>query len=533
MASTPRGVRQIFLFLLFAIGVIGLRSAWLQVIHAHEYTERPYRDQKLHDAVGKLFAQGGVVPESYLGRIDQEKLPQIIPQRSLQRQLVHLDDMGLFEVVNGNIELTPNAIQMRNPRTMCPETPPGRILDRNQTVLAESDDEGVRRYPYGPATFHVLGKYSRVYRRTGLEALWDQWDEAEILTTLDAELQEEAYKQLGDQRGAIVMLDVQTGGILVMTSTPSFDPNQKPGRAWVLASKDQDTQPFLNRATEQLYPPGSTFKMVVASMALQQPGFDPRTTIMCTGQRYRIKEHEIHHRTDLHRAVSESCNGYFGWLGVEMGAEPIREVAALFGFGRSWHIAPGLESATSTVPSGRIPHLGLLAQIAIGQYDVRATPLQMALVSQAIANRGILMRPRLLLSSPAEAVDQVVPSNVATELRGMMLSVMEEGSGNWVPRIYRQVDADGVRYSLAYRNHTAEWIRVAGKTGTAETGIDDDIPHSWFIGFAPAEAPRYAICVLVENGDWGSVTAAPMASHLFAKAMSKAEANAILLASNL
>ncbi len=533
METDLRSIRHIYIFIIFALCGIGLRLVWIQWIQAPGYTERPYEDERLLQAVQRLIAGGGVLVDGELGRIDKERMQQIIPRQDLQSQLIRLDDMGSFEAVNGEIQLSSRALQMQNPRTLRRYPPPKRILDRNGKVLAENSEETDHRYyPYGAATFHVVGHYSPIYQKRGLESLWTTWPRNDIITTLDADLQQKAYELLGQQRGAIVLMDSRTSEVLVMASSPSFDPNQRPGRAWIAASKDKDAQPFLNRAIHQLYPPGSTFKIIVASSLLQRPDFNPHATITCVGRRYRIEEHESHGKTDLFRAISVSCNSYFGWSGVQIGAEAIQQAAAHFGFDDCWTLAPGITSIRSSVPEVTLPYKGLLAQIAIGQYDVRATPLQMAMVAQTVANNGVMVQPRLLRSEVTPAQRRVIPATTAHTLREMMASVMEEGSGNWVLRIYRSSTTEGARYRLAYRNAQDEWLKIGGKTGTAETGRPDDAPHSWFIGFAPLESPRYAVCALIENGGWGSMVAAPIAVKLLAAALAKSEEKTVLLVSN-
>jgi len=364
----------------------------------------------------------------------------------------------------------------------------------------------------------------------------------EVILTLSKHLQNTAYQSLGEHRGAVIALNVKTGEILALVSKPSFDPNQPAGKKWVIASRNKETQPFLNRALQQRYPPGSTFKVVTAAAILQREDINPLETIECRGVKYAIRDNKRHGTVALKRALTISCNSYFAGMGVRLGKEYLTQTASQFGFGRTIELVTkycrnGDVPSLVTVPSISIPdnlpckQKGLIAQSAIGQYEVRVTPLQMALVAAAVANDGVIMCPHIIkeIRSPSSTLkfspkqfSVALRPMIARQLREMMTLVVEEGTGRRLKRIYKIVDDDGVKYKTSYaKNLQSEIVCVAGKTGTAEVGREGEKPHSWFIGFAPANYPQIAVCVLVENAGWGSVVAGPIAIEMLTEALAE------------
>jgi len=413
----------------------------------------------------------------------------------------------------------------------------GRILDRQGEVLAYSQEhEGqvFRVYPHGPAFAHAVGYSDPRYGTTGAEAAANarlnggapeqlaSWGELgrqlvtrdrrprgqDLVLTLDARLQGIALKGLGDRHGAAVLLRPRDGAVLALVSTPAFDPNQV-GPA-LFQTPPADT-PLLNRATQGLYPPGSVFKVVLAALALES-GFTG--TIDCppggytTSRHYPpIRDHGFytareagrgwrgHGRLDLEDAFTESSNVFFAQLGVRHGHDALVSIGERFLFDRQIRLYPGT-SRSGSMSTGRIPRLRHsdlygLAQVSIGQGRILATPAHMALVAAAVANGGVAMRPRLIADEPPEPLEELMSGGTAKSLTGMMRRVVTDGTG-------RGID-------------TPE-LAIAGKTGTAENPRGP--AHSWFIGFAPAEAPELAVAVLVEHGGYGSRSAAPIARDL-------------------
>jgi penicillin-binding protein A len=361
-----------------------------------------------------------------------------------------------------------------------------------------------------------------------------------VLMTLSRRAQDVASKQLSDNRvdatrGAAVALDPRTGAVQALVSMPSFNPNPLVSHDTAAAEaafdkleKDPD-KPLNNRALGETYPPGSTFKVIDTAAALEN-GYTPETQIPA-GPVYRAPTSgtDIRNAADsicpeaqvsLDDALTESCNTGFAQLAVKLGGEVIKDKARDFGFtqtdltvGRlAGANADGIPVAASETGEIKNPDGGddpaALAQSGIGQNNVRMTPLQGALIAAAVANNGRQMRPYLVqqllgpdrttnhyTASPRELNGAVVSPEVATTLQGMMVNVVEDGTGG---------------------NAQVEGFRVGGKTGTAQSAEDRE-DHGWFIGFAmrPDGTPVTAVCVFLEEaGPGGSGEAARIAGQI-------------------
>jgi penicillin-binding protein A len=395
-----------------------------------------------------------------------------------------------------------------------------------KSVPAQDELKWLRTYPQAELFSHVTGYYSFTYGAGGgLEGAEDgvlsgQSDKlfyrrvsdlvtgrtpsgASLELTLDATAQAAAARGLGDQRGAVVALDPRTGAILAMVSNPAYDPSVLAGHdteevqaAWERLNA-YPARPMVNRAIAgNLYPPGSTFKVVTAAAALSSGKYTeeskvfggatldlPQTSAdLPNSNRQACGPNDT---TTLRHALAISCNTAFGKLGMDLGAEALQEQAARFGVGDTFRIP--MRVTPSSVPDQLDEPQ--LAQSAIGQYDVRVTPLQVAMISAAVANNGIVMKPYLVesvLGSDLDTIERAQPSqmsqaveaDVAGALTRMMQAVVESGSG-------RAAQISGVS--------------VAGKTGTAQHQVGR-APHAWFTGFAPADDPQVAVAVVVEDG---------------------------------
>jgi penicillin-binding protein A len=341
-----------------------------------------------------------------------------------------------------------------------------------------------------------------------------------VALTLNARAQRAAYRGLDGRKGAAVAVNPSTGAILALVTSPSFDPNlvsshdPKAVRAnFARLSKDRD-QPMLNRALRETYSPGSTFKVVTAAAALESGKFTkdsavydgatldlPQTTSDLPNENGRPCNPGGATLTD---ALRFSCNASFGKVGLDLGAQALRGQAQRFGFEKAFRIP--MASAVSDFPNN--PNPPQTAQSAIGQFDVRATPLQMAMVAAAVANRGELMSPYLVQEVRApdlSPLDVTQPTSLgramspasAQQLTDMMVAVVENGTGS---------------------NARIPGVTVAGKTGTAQQG-GGRRPHAWFISFAPAADPKVAVAVVIENGGnaaeiSGNQLAAPIAQRM-------------------
>lgn len=417
----------------------------------------------------------------------------------------------------------------------------GRILDHRGEVLAFSERQAervLRRYPYGPAFAHVVGYSDPKFGASGLEAAANAhlngatadslpaWGELghQLLTrdrnprgqdlelTLDTELQLLAVRRLSGKRGAVVLLDPRDGAIRVSASMPAFDPNRINAD---LFRTSRPATPLLNRATQGLYPPGSTFKILTAALALEQ-GF--KGMLACpadgyaTSSRYRkIRDHEYyaarragrvwkgHGNLDLATALAKSSNVFFARLGVGYGHAAFSRNLERFHFNRRIDLYRSPHGAWA-MTTGRIPEIATsdrygLAQASIGQGKILVTPAHMALIAASVANRGLAMRPRLVATDPPVRLARFMSAGGARRLAGMLRKVVTHGTG-------RSIDGEGPP--------------IAGKTGTAQN--PQGAAHSWFIGFAPANRPTLAVAVMVERGGYGSKIAAPIARELLVRA---------------
>ena len=411
----------------------------------------------------------------------------------------------------------------------------GRILARDRQVLARSVPRSGKRfsraYPTGELFSHVVGYSYTSIGRAGLEKslndpligrrteligvldslLGEDRLGDDVTTTLDAEAQRVALELIGDRRGSVVALDNDTGDVLVMASTPGFDPNvvDEPERFREL-NRD-DSAPLLNRATQGLYPPGSTMKVVTAAAALDSGRYTPGSPVngrngkVISGVPLNNFGNADYGDISLTDALTQSVNTVWAEVGVEMGRRRMREYMERFGFYADPPVdLPSDELFASGVykrgrllePTDRAVDVG---RMAIGQGDLLATPLQMASVAQTVANGGVRLQPRLVrrivdpdgrtIDEPApERAERVISRKTASELAAMMRNVVAEGTGTAA---------------------ALEGVEVAGKTGTAELNIEQRINQPWFIGFTS----RVSVAVTVERvvaGSGGTV-AAPIA----------------------
>jgi peptidoglycan glycosyltransferase len=381
----------------------------------------------------------------------------------------------------------------------------------------------LRVYSNGPLYASATGFYSIVYGSTGVERaengvlsgsgpaffvdrLGQLFGGQEpkggaVTLTLNPAAQEAAASNLEGLVGSVTALDPRTGEVLALVQSPTFDPNllsshdPKAITEYYQALEADPDQPLLNRPLVSTQPPGSTFKLVTAAAALAD-GYQP-SSVLPGPALYELPGSSAtipnawggtcgpEDRVTLERSLTISCNTSFAYLGNELGTEALQQQAELFGFNTSLEIP--LAAAESIYPSGLDP--AQTAQSAIGQFNVRATTLQMAMVGASIANGGVTMKPYLVrdargadlqvisTTKPTSLANAMTPGN-AQELLGMMETVVTSGTGTTA-----QIPG----------------VRVGGKTGTAETG--EDRPNvSWFVGVAPLQDPQVAVAVAIEGG---------------------------------
>ncbi|WBB78268.1 penicillin-binding protein 2 [Micromonospora sp. WMMD882] len=445
----------------------------------------------------------------------------------------------------------------------------GNIEAGGTPVATSKETDGtlkyLRSYPAGPKYAHVLGYKPVNLGDTGIERVENDFlagtsDQlfadrfrdmlrltgepsggGNVLLTISKRAQDTAYEQLTENRegvakGAAVAIDPRTGAVQALVSMPSYDPNPLASHDTRAASaaynklEGDPNGPLKNRALGETLPPGSTFKIVVAAAALEN-GVTPETAIPAgssytaptSGTPIRNAAPSIcpEDEVTLDNAVTESCNTGFAQLGVRFGASTIKEKARQFGFEQEdltvGHLDErGLPVAASRTgdmqnPDGSDNQAGL-AQSSIGQFDVRMTPLQGALIAATVANNGTQMRPYLVrqllgpdrttsyYTADPKQLRQPVSSQVAADLREMMTHVVTDGTGG---------------------NARISGYTVGGKTGTAQAGEGTE-DHGWFIGFALDKNgnPVSAVCVLLESaGSGGSAEAARIAGQIMRAAI--------------
>lgn len=432
----------------------------------------------------------------------------------------------------------------------------GRILARGGQVIAGTDQQAdgtkIRTYP-DPAAAYLAGYYSPlVYGSSNLESAYNEYLSGQkggnpvnewlddllhrpkqgydVTLTLDLALQDKANELLGDQRGAAILMDAKTGNILAMASKPNFDPNKlytnsdsqseqeiAQAKAYWDELTKQEGSPLLFRPTQGMYAPGSIFKTVTISAALESGVAKPDTVYRDEGalnvdDRVIIEQNRPNNSRvnyTLTEAYGYSLNVVFAQVGLQLGAERLTDYAKNFGLTEAipfdMPVAPSQISDTPDFLSNR----SSLADTAFGQGQLLVTPLQMAEVADAVANDGEMMRPNLLdhvsnaagntlQKSKPETWQRAIKSETAAQVRDVMVKSVQNGwaSAAQIPGYV-----------------------VGGKTGTAEVSGQD--PHAWFIGFAGKDQdhPQYVVAVIVEHGGEGSTVALPIGRQLLQAAL--------------
>jgi peptidoglycan glycosyltransferase len=474
--------------------------------------------------------------------------------------LVVAGALGYWQVVQADA-LTARS---NNPRLIEDEAriARGRIVDRNGVVLARNADgggAGSRLYSY-PALAHVVGYHSERFGNAGLEDSYDAYlrgaragnplgrlrDQllhrapvgADLKLTLDADLVRVAADALGRSAGAAVALDPRSGEVLALVSAPYFDANQLAER-WD-ALRDDDPAPLVPRATEGLYTPGSVFKIVTASAAIDlnavqvDAAHDCTTDLVVEGFRIEQKNHPQLRRVTFAQDFAWSDNVTFAKTGLGLGTPaPINfddaaprpypwetqgiagsvqrflDYAHRFGFGERIPFDLPIEKSRIATREQFTPVE--LASTSFGQGELQTTPLLMALVASTVVNGGAMPAPYLVSEvraadgtvehphRPGSRLRQVIRPETATTMNRLMVQSVDEGYA---------------------RGAQLPGVKVGGKTGTAEVG-PGRTPHSWFVGYAPADNPRVAVAVIMENRGSGSDVATPAARRIMEAALGR------------
>jgi penicillin-binding protein 2 len=356
--------------------------------------------------------------------------------------------------------------------------------------------------------------------------------------TVDRELQQTAFEALQGREGTIVVLDVNTGAILAMVSTPAFDPNMFArgikADEWRALIKDQQ-RPLSNRATQGQYPPGSTFKIIMSIAGLEEGVIDPNARISDPGfytfgnRAFRDWKKEGHGSVDLHRAIVESCDVYFYQLGPRLGIDRIAKWARAFGLGEKSGVALD-DERSGTIPDTewkrkrfRQPwYPGETVSVAIGQGYVTVTPLQLVNMMAALANGGTLYRPRIV--NKVESVNNGVVREYGPEkIRKIELkpSTLEHVRNALADVVRTPAGTGGAARSnivpIAGKTGTAQVVEMKGGYVKSEQLAYMNRDHAWFVSYAPVENPQIAVVVMIEHGGHGGSAAAPAAKKVIEK----------------
>jgi len=583
-----------FLFVFLAIAFVGLtaRLVFLQIVQGERYTylseNNRIRIKRVPGTRGMIFDREGQLLVDSRPSFDLIFVPEDSGERP----------ENTLKLLAGYLRRDPGELlkifEENKNRAAFDELVLGRDIDWPAVVAVEThqlDLPGVslrarprRNYSDGPMAAHVLGYLGEINQKQlknlkdqgyvigdeigqyGLERRWEellrgqsggQQVEVDALgrrvrvlhevtdvpgytvhLTLDRQLQETAYEALKGKEGTIVALDVNSGAVLALASTPAFDPNTFArgikSDEWTGLIKDQ-LRPLSNRATQGQYPPGSTFKIVMSIAGLEEGVIQPESFIQDPGfysfgnRSFRDWKKGGHGAVNLHKAIVESCDTYFYQLGPKLGVDRIAKWAHAFGLGEKTGIALD-DERTGTIPDTewkrkkyRQPWFpGETVSVAIGQGYVTVTPLQLANMVAAVANGGKLYRPYVV--NKVESVDGSTVREYGPELI-RTIELKPDTLKRVRTALADVVSAPGGTGGAA----RSQVVSIAGKTGTAqvvemkggyvktEQLAYFNRDHAWFVSYAPVENPQVAIAVLVEHGGHGGDAAAPMAKKVFEK----------------
>ncbi|MCR5640560.1 MAG: penicillin-binding protein 2 [Lachnospiraceae bacterium] len=407
----------------------------------------------------------------------------------------------------------------------------GDIYAADDTLLATStvdeNQEESRSYPQGEMYSHVVGYYYN--GRSGLEKdanylLLDSHEDYleqfqytlkglkvqgdSIVTTLDHGMQSIAYNNIGNYSGAVIAMDPKTGAVKCMVSRPFFDPNTLKEN-WEAVVNDASSSRLINRCTQGLYAPGSTFKIVTALAYLQQGG-SVEDTFQCNGSKeingvtFHCFNGTSHGALNLNRAFAKSCNITFGTIGMEMDKDAYRKTAEELLFNQKLPTRfTNCNTSSFDVDGDTADDLAF--QTAFGQGHTLVTPVHMAMIVSAVANDGVLMEPYLVdhsQNNEGVVVKQFQPKKAAT--------LMSPEEASTLSSMMRSVVTEGTATQL-----NSDVYEAYGKTGTAEFTADKEEAHSWFVGYATDGDKELAIAVIIEEGGTHSALSIPLTKQIF------------------
>lgn len=407
----------------------------------------------------------------------------------------------------------------------------GTIYSRDREVLAESviaeDGSEVRQYPYGNLFAHAIGYATK--GKTGIESQANYYlincnlpfsDKVtyetagekkpgdSVITTLDTQLQQVIDREMGIYKGAVIVMKPDTGEILAMVSKPDYNPNEIV-TIWEDVISDKESTVLLNRVTQGLYPPGSTFKIITALEYMRENPdtyrnfrFECNGSYTANGNTIRCYHGTNHGSVDFTKAFAKSCNASFANIGMQLNREYFADTLDTLLFNQELPVKLNYKQS-SILMSDEISDEDMI-QSSIGQGKTQMTPMHLCMITSAIANDGIMMKPymidrvetnqgTLVKQFQPEVYDTVMSAEEAQSLAVLMQEVVESGTATKL---------SGMAYT------------AAGKTGSAEYNQNAD-SHAWFTGFAPAENPQIAVTIIIEGAGSGGDYAVPMARRIF------------------
>lgn len=473
-------------------------------------------------------------------RQQQEEKRRIRKKRAVNRQyvwityffvllfLVMIGHFAYYNVVQGKDIIN----DARNPRMnlYADQIKRGEIRDKDGNILAQTkeneDGTQTREYPYGDLYAHVIGYVEK--GKSGLEStenftllhssasfldrivneFRDQRNPGDnVFTTLDTNLQQAAYNALGNNKGAVVAIEPDTGKILAMVSKPTFDPNTIVADWGTL---NQNTEGVLvNRATQGQYAPGSTFKVVTALAFMRQNPDYENYSYRCRGEITAGKNEihcfggEVHGTVDLADSLAYSCNTSFSNIGLQLDIDEFKATADGLLFDSELPCPLIYNESKFNLKKGDGD--AAIAMTAFGQGKLQVSPYHMALITSAIANGGTLMQPYLV--DHVESADGKTTEKYVPEVYEELMTQEEAAK---LTEYMQGVVEYGTATTLNGQNFT-----VAGKTGTSEYSVDKEKTHSWFIGFSNVENPDVALAVIIENSDRTGDVATETAKSVF------------------
>jgi len=408
----------------------------------------------------------------------------------------------------------------------------GTIYSKDGEILAQTvgntDGSESRLYPYNDLFAHIVGYSTK--GRTGVEDLANYYlinsntslsnraanaaagkknQGDSVYTTLDVNLQQVASDEMGIYKGSIIVTEVSTGKILAMVSQPDFNPNEI-ADIWDSLIADTDSSVLVNRATQGLYPPGSTFKIITALEYIREnPDTYQNYSYICNGF-YQIGDskiscyHGIKHGTvDFTQSFAKSCNSSFANIGLSLDRNAFTTTLNQLLFNQELPLSLSYSNSSANVLDG--VGTAEMMQTSIGQGRIQMSPIHLHMITSAIANNGVLMTPYVI-----DRVENDAGSVIKSFKAEQYGSLMTEAEASLMVQLMEEVIVTGTGTKLSGQSYTA-----AGKTGSAEYSNTKGESHAWFTGFAPAENPEICVTIILEGAGSGGDYAVPIAKRIF------------------